>query len=379
VAVADWKAYIRWNFIDELAPYLGGEFAEQNHRFYGAFLKGTEEMGDRRALILELVGGALGDIVGRLYVEEYFKPEAKAKMVELMSNIKKALAARIERLDWLGDATRKQALAKLEAMRIKVGYPDKWKDYTGLVVKRDSFARNLMRLSRYLAEARLGRYGEAPDPDEWPCPPQSPRAGYFPQRNEIIFTAGILQPPLLDLRADDAVIYGSIGMGIAHEMIHGFDDQGRKFDKDGNLNDWWTEEDAAEYGRRVKLLVEQYNAFAPFDDLSVDGELTLGENIADFGGLTVALDAYKLSLNGKVPEPVDGFTHEQRFFLAFARFFRGKIRDDALRRKIREDKHPWLEYRVNGAPFNVPEFYLAFDIRPTDRLYRAPEQRPVIW
>jgi len=379
VPVADWKPYLRWNLVNEIAQYLSADFAEQDHRFFSEFLSGTTEMVDRHTRVLEVVSAGLGELVGQLYVKEHFSPAAKQKMLELTGNLKKALELRIRNLDWLDESTREAALAKLRAMRIKIGYPDKWKDFSALEIKPDSYGRNLVRLGRFLHQERLARFGKPVDPDEWTLPPQLPNAGYFSQKNEIVFPAGILQPPVFDMRADDAVIYGSIGFGIAHEMIHGFDDQGRKFDRSGKLNNWWTDEETAEFNRRAELLVEQYNGFAPFDDLHVDGKLTLGENIADFGGLTVAYQAYQMSLKGRIPEPIEGFTHDQRFFLAFARFFRGKIRDEALRRKIREDKHPWNEFRVNGAPFNLPEFYQAFDIRPTDRLYRSQEQRPLIW
>jgi putative endopeptidase len=301
-------------------------------------------------------------------------------MEELCANIKKAFALRLQRLPWMNEKTRQQALDKLQAMRIEVGYPSKWEDYGKLEIGRDSFVANIRQAGRFAFLKNLDQLGKPVDTSKWDMPPQIVNAGYNPVYNKMIFPAGILQPPFFFADADDAVNYGAIGMAIGHEMSHGFDDQGRWFDKDGNMRDWWTPEDSEKFKRQTQLLVEQYGAFTTEDGVHVNGELSLGENIADYAGLTMSLAGYHLSLAGKpAPAAIDGFSGDQRFFLSFAQVWRGKIRPEALKKKIQEDVHPWGEFRVNGAPFNVPEFYKAFDIKPGDKLFRAPEQRPSIW
>jgi putative endopeptidase len=379
VPLDELKAYLRANLVAGFSSYMSEPFAAAHFRFHSAFLSGKKERKGRKEMVTETVSQGLGELIGRLYVEEYFPPEAKEKMVRLTGNLKSAFAFRIKKSTWMSAPTKKAALEKLADMRFRIGYPEKWKDYSGLEIGADSFVLNLKRIARFLYSRNLARLGQAPDREEWILDPQTPNAGYAPQRNEIIFPAGFLQPPVFDMNADAAVVYGSIGVGIAHEMTHGFDDQGRKFDKDGNLNDWWAEEDVAEFNRQAQLLIDQYDGLTTADGIHPDGTLTLGENIADFGGLTIAWAAYTRSLEGRTPSPVDGFDHDQRFFLAFARFFRGKIRDEALRRMVVEDKHPWNAFRVNGALFNVPDFYSAFSVEPRDRLYRREEQRPVFW
>ena len=379
VPVAEWKAYLRWYLANSFAEFLSIEFMSQDFRFFKAFLSGKKEMEDRRERAGFVVSSLLGDLVGQLYVERYFSPESKERLLALFANLKQTLRRRIENIDWMSETTRVKALEKLEAMKVKIGYPDKWDDFSDLEIGRDSYIANLKRVGRFLYRKNLALLGKPVDPDKWPLPPQIANAGYVPQRNEVFFPAGMLQPPYFRPDADDAVNYGTVGFGMAHEMLHGFDDNGRKFDKDGNYSNWWTDGDAEEFKKRARLLVEQYGEFKAADGTPVNGELTLGENIADFGGLTLAFDAYTSSLQGKAPDPIDGFTHEQRFFLAFAQLFRGKIRDEALLRKIQEDRHPWGEFRVNGAPFNVPEFYAAFGIEPGDRLFRPEEKRPEIW
>ena len=380
VPVNDWKSYLRWQLIDSCASFLSSEFVNQDYRFKEEFLSGSKKIEPRWQRVVKTANGALGMLIGQLYVKKYFPPESKKRMVELVSNLRKALAIRIKNLEWMGPETKKEALAKLEKMRSKIGFPDKWEDSSKLEIKRDSYMLNVLRAFRYQFYNSLDKLTKPVDPEEWLTAPQVVNAGYNPVANDITFPAGILQPPFFTADGDDAINYGAIGVGIGHEMIHGFDDQGRKFDQDGNIRDWWTKEDAEEFTKRTKLLVEQYNNFVAIDELHVNGELTLGENIADFGGLTVAYHAYKLSLEGKEkPKPIDGFTDDQRFFLAYAKLWLGKIRDKALRRKTLEDVHPWGKFRANGAPFNIPEFYQVFDIKSGDKLYRSPEQRPVIW
>jgi putative endopeptidase len=380
VPVKDWKPYLRWHLINDASPYLSSDFVNQDYRFNDEFLSGKQKIEERWKRVVQTTNELIGMLVGQLYVKENFPPESKKRMLELIANLKKALEKRINNLEWMGPITKKNALAKLEKMQAKIGYPDKWEDYSKLEIERDSYVLNVLRASRFEYYKTLSEFGKPVDPGKWGMTPQTVNAGYNPLNNDITFPAGILQPPFFFPYADDAVNYGAIGIAIGHEMTHGFDDQGRRFDKDGNMTDWWTKEDAEEFNKRTQLLVEQYDNFLAVDDLHINGKLTLGENIADFGGLTVTYEAYQLSLQGKSkPEPIDGFTDDQRFFLSYAQLWRGKIRDKALRRKTLEDVHPWGKFRVNGALFNMPGFYKTFDIKPGDKLYRTEKQRPVIW
>jgi putative endopeptidase len=343
-------------------------------------MKGTKENEERWKRMTSLTSNTLDQLVGQMYVEKYFPPACKQRMEELCANVKKAFETRLRQLPWMSEKTRQQALEKLLAMRIEVGYPSKWEDYGKLTIGRDSLVGNLRQAGRFAFQKNLDQLGKPVDTSKWEMPPQAINAYSNSLYNKIVLLAGILQPPFFFAAADDAVNYGAIGMAIGHEMSHGFDDQGRWFDKDGNMRDWWTPEDSEKFKSQTKLLVEQYSTFATEDGVHVNGELSLGENIADYAGLTMSLAGYHLSLQGKkIPEAIDGFSGDQRFFLAFAQVWRGKIRPEALKKKIQEDVHPWGEFRVNGAPFNVAEFYRIFDIKPGDKLYRAPELRPVIW
>lgn len=380
VPVKDWKTYLRWNLVRGAAGFLSSDFVNANYDFYSAFMTGSKKIRPRWKRVTQMVTGTLGDLVGQLYVEKHFPPTSKKRMQVLVSNLKKALKKRIQNLKWMSDATKKEALAKLEKMRVKIGYPDKWRDYSKMDIQRDHYVLNARRAGKFLYYRDLADLGKPVDPERWGMSPQTVNAGYSPVQNEIIFPAGILQPPMFNPDADDAVNYGAIGVVIGHEMTHGFDDQGRRFDKDGNLKDWWTKEDAEKFTALGQLLIDQYNEFVAIDDVKVDGKLTLGENIADFGGLTIALEAYNMSLEGKpAPKDIDGFNHMQRFFLSYSQVWRGKVRDEMLKRLCKEDVHPWGKFRVNGPLFNVPEFYKTFDIKATDKLYRTPAQRPVIW
>ncbi len=380
VPLEDWKTYLRWNLINRSAEYLSEDFVNQDFDFYSKFLSGNEKIQKRWKRVTQTINRRVGEPLGKLYVKKYFPPESKERMMELIGNLKKAMAQRLENLEWMGNDTKRAALAKLEKMRFKIGYPDKWKDFSQLEIQPDSYVLNVKRANYFHFYRQLNKYGKPVDKEEWGMTPQTVNAGYNPLNNEMTFPAGILQPPFFNPAADDAVNYGAIGAVIGHEMTHGFDDQGRRFNAEGNMRDWWTKEDAEQFNQRTKLLIDQYNNFVAVDDVHINGELTLGENIADFGGLSVSLHAYKMSLEGK-PEPpvIDGFNHLQRFFLGWAQVWRGKIRDKALKRKCQEDVHPWGKFRVNGALANVPEFYQAFDIDQNDPLYRSPEQRPVIW
>lgn len=376
----DLKIYLKWNLVNRSSEYLSDDFVNQDYQFYSAFLSGSKQIQDRWKRVTQSTNGMLAEPLGQLYVEKHFPPSSKDQMNALVANLKIALKKRIENLEWMSDETKEAALAKLATMKVKIGYPDKWEDYSKLVIERDSYLENVRRVSNFGVQKNLEKFSKPIDPDEWPMSPQTVNAGYSPLKNDITFPAGILQPPYFNPKADDAVNYGAIGVVIGHEMTHGFDDQGRNFDKDGRMVNWWTAEDSEEFMKRAQLLVEQYNGFKITDEVNLNGQLSLGENIADFGGLVISLEAYKMSLEGKeAPAEIDGFTDIQRFFLSFGQIWRGKIREKALVRKTQEDVHPWGEYRVNGAPFNVPEFYEAFDIKPEDALYRTVEQRPVIW
>lgn len=374
------KNYLSWKTMSASAPYLGKQFEKENFNFYSTTLNGVKEMKPRWKRVLNVVNGSLGEAVGERYVAQYFPPAAKEKMLGLVANLKKALNYRIQNLDWMTDETRKQALEKLEGMNVKIGYPDKWEDYSSLEISRDSYLKNVFHARKFSFQKDLAKIGQPVDRDEWFMSPQTINAYYHPLLNEIVFPAAILQPPFFNLNADDAVNYGAIGAVIGHEMTHGFDDQGRQYDKEGTLRDWWTAADAEAFTARVQPLVQQYNSYEVLDSVFIDGELTLGENIADLGGLTVAYNAYISSLEGKEkPEAIDGFTDKQRFFLSFGQVWRQNIVKEDLMNRIKTDVHSPTRYRVNGVVYNMPEFYEAFEIAETDALYRAPENRPKVW
>jgi putative endopeptidase len=381
VAIDDWKIFLRWQLINSAAAYLGKDFVDQNFDFYYRTLSGQEKMEPRWKTVLDVTSSALGESIGQLYVNKCFPPVAKQKMTDLVMNLKRSLKQGIENLTWMGAQTKLEALTKLEKMGVKVGYPDKWRDYSGLAITPKSFLSNVLNSQAFEFRYTMDKVGKPVDPADWGMTPQTVNASYNPRRNEIVFPAGILQPPFFNLDADDAVNYGAIGMVIGHEMTHGFDNQGRQFDKDGNLRDWWTKEDAKAFEDLASMLVDQYNHYEVLDSAFVNGKLTLGENIADLGGATIAFNAYKLSLNGKPePQPIDGFTDTQRFFLSYAQIWRTNMRDAELRKRVKTDEHSPAKIRINGVVYNMPEFYAAFrDVKPDDSLYRKPEQRPVIW
>lgn len=377
--MADIKLYLKWKVLDDAAGSVGTDLENQNFAFYGTVLTGATEQTPRWRRMSKSTGNVMGEAVGQLYVEKYFPPEAKVRMDELVTNLKVALRGRIEKLEWMSEATRKEALAKLDAFGVKIGYPEKWEDYSKLEVGTESFIENLWNAARFGVKKNFAKLGKPVDTKKWGMTPQTVNAYYHPLLNEVVFPAAILQPPFFYLDGDDAVNYGAIGVVIGHEMTHGFDDSGRRFDKEGNMRDWWTPEDTEKFNARAQKLVDQFNGFQAFEDLHVDGKLTLGENIADYGGLTVALEAYKMALNGEKPADVDGFNNMQRFFLAYSKVWRGNVRDKYLRKLIKEDVHSPGKYRVNGGLFNIPEFYQAFEIDETAPLYRNMEQRAQIW
>lgn len=380
VSLDEWKNYLTWNVVNQYSSYLSSAFENQNFEFYSRKLSGKEVNIPRWQRVSNTANFAIGEIVGQIFVEENFPPAAKEKMIALIGNLKLAFKDRITNLTWMGDSTKAKALEKLETMVVKVGYPDKWKDYSNLDITRDNYAENIKRASEFSFRENMNKIGKPVDRTEWGMTPQTVNAYYNPLMNEIAFPAGILQPPFFNLNADDAVNYGAIGVVIGHEMTHGFDDQGRNFDKNGTLTDWWTKEDSEKFNQLTQPLVEQYNNFVAIDSLHLDGNLTLGENIADYGGLTISYLAFQKSLNGKeAPKNIDGYTANQRFFLSYANVWRQIIRDKELMRRVKEDVHSPGKFRVNGALFNIPEFYEAFEINTNEPLYIAPEKRAKIW
>ena len=377
--IETWKTYLKWLVLNTRASALDDALDKQNFAFYGRTLSGTEEQRAPWRRAVTTVNALLGEVVGKVYVKKHFPPEAKERMVELVDNLIKAYDQSIRELDWMSDETRAQALDKLSKFRANIGYPDAWRDYSAIEISADDLFGNIERATIADYERELARQGGPVDDTEWPMTPQTVNAGYRPWKNDITFPAAILQPPFFNFEADDAVNYGAIGAVIGHEIGHGFDDKGSTFDGDGLMRNWWTEEDRTEFERRTGALVEQYNGYAPFEDLGVNGEFTLGENIGDLGGIGIGLLAYKMSLDGKEPPVIDGFTGIQRVFLGYAQIWRHKYRDEALRQLIMTDPHSPSMYRANGAVRNVPEFYEAFDVKQEHALYLPPEERVKIW
>lgn len=377
--LADWKLYMKWRITTASAEQLTEAIGAQHFHFYSKILHGIETQGPMWRKGVNIVNDNIGEIVGKVYSEKHFSSEAKQHMNELVKNLLLAYEDSIKNLDWMTNETKMQALDKLSKFTTKIGYPDKWTDYSELMISKADYFGNLERSAKIMHQQKLEKQKGPVQKHEWDMKPQTVNAYYTPPLNEIVFPAAILQPPFFDLSAEDAINYGAIGSIIGHEIGHGFDATGSAFDGDGVLRNWWAEEDRIAFKKRTALLAEQYNAFSPFDDLHVNGQLTLDENIGDLSGISIALKAYKLSLNG-VPAPVlDDFTGEQRVFIGYAQVWRNKYRERALRQKIQTDEHAPSMYRINGAVQNVSEFYSAFDVQKGERLYLAPEQRVKIW
>lgn len=374
-----WKDYLTFHTVDAFADMLSEELEQRHFAFHETAIKGVAEQKLLWKRGVDSVEKLIGMPLGQLYVERHFSPEAKQRMVGLVDNLKQAFAQRLDRLEWMGEATKKQAHDKLSKFTTKIGYPDKWKDYSSVEIRPDDLVGNAQRVIDFEYRYNLDKLGKPIDRDEWGMTPQTINAYYNPLLNEIVFPAAILQPPFFDLKADDAVNYGSIGAVIGHEISHGFDDSGSQFDGDGNLRNWWTEEDRQEFEKRTKALVEQYNQYKPFDDMAVNGELTLGENIGDLAGLSTSYSAYQLSLDGRPAEVIDGLTGDQRFFSGWARSWRRKYREPELRRRLVIDPHSPSQYRAIGPVINMDAFHDAFDTKPGDPMYRAPEERVRIW
>lgn len=378
--VDEQKYYLAFNLLSAAAPYLSDDFVDADFEFYGKVMSGKQEQQPRWKRSLNTVNGALGEAVGEMYVEKYFPASSKEKMLTLVGNLQTALSERINGLEWMSDTTKAKAQEKLAAFTVKIGYSDKWRDYSGLEIKDDSYWANVRRSNIFDMAYQLADVDKPVDKSRWHMNPQTVNAYYNPTTNEICFPAAILQPPFFNPDADDAVNYGAIGVVIGHEMTHGFDDQGRNYDKDGNLIDWWTAEDAVRFKERADKLVDQYDQIIVIDTLHANGRFTLGENIADHGGLLVAHQAYLNSLKGKeTPAPIDGFTNEQRFFLGYATLWGQNIRPEEIRRRTKIDPHSLGKWRVNAALRNIAPFYAAFDIKEGDPMFMAPADRVVIW
>ena len=377
------KAYFAWNVINTAAGYLSDDFVKESFKFYGTALSGKEEMRPRWKRVTGTVDGALGEAVGQMYVEKYFPKEAKDRMLTLVDNLKTAFGERIQAAVWMNDTTKQKALEKLGTILVKVGYPDKWRDYSGLEIKNDSYFANILRSNQFDIAYMINKIDKPTDKTEWLMTPQTVNAYYNPTTNEICFPAGILQPPFFDMNADDAVNYGAIGVVIGHEMTHGFDDQGRQYDKDGNLKDWWTAGDAENFTNNAQVLVDWFNAIKVSDnpETYANGKFTLGENIADNGGLQISYQAMQNAIaKGQVNgEAMDGFSAAQRFFIAYAGVWAGNIREQEILRLTAIDPHSLGRLRVNATLPHIAAFIQAFDVKEGDSMYLAPEKQVVLW
>ncbi len=375
----DWKTFMRWNLLNQYAGVLSAAFDEQNFDFYDRTLNGQQEQRPRWKRGVDTVNGSLGEVIGKVYVGKHFTPEAKARMVELVENLRAAYGIAIDELEWMSPETKVAAQEKLARFIPKIGYPDRWEDYTALEIASDDLVGNLMGANRFDWELDRSKLGGPIRKWEWGMTPQTVNAYYSPSRNEVVFPAAILQAPFFNMAADDAVNYGAIGTVIGHEMGHGFDDQGSKYDPDGNLRNWWTDSDRAEFEERTASLVDQFARFQVFDDLNVNGELTLGENIGDLAGLTIAFKAYQLSLDGREAPVIDDMTGPQRFFMGIAQVWRYKATEEATRNRVATDPHSPPRFRVLGPLPNMPEFHEAFAVEEGDGMYLPPEERVKIW
>lgn len=378
-SIDDWKVYLKWNLLHYADNLTTNELEMESFRFYSQILNGQKQIQPRWKRVIDMTDNLLGDALGQMYVAKFFPPDAKKKADELVTNLMAVYDERIKRLDWMSEETKVKALDKLHSIMRKIGYPDNWKDYKGLAITRDNYFQNVVNTSLWMNNFQMNKIGQPVDRTEWGMTPPTVNAYYNPSMNEIVFPAGILQPPFFNAKADDAVNYGGIGAVIGHEMTHGFDDEGRNFDAKGNLSKWWSSEDSAKFAAKTKLIVDQFNGFVVLDSLHVNGALTLGENIADLGGLSIAYEAFKRTEQGKSNKMIDGMTADQRFFLGFATIWAGNIRPEAAAQRLITDPHSPAEYRVNGTLSNMEEFYKAFGVTTSDMLYRPDSLRAKIW
>lgn len=379
VPVADWRSYFRYRLLNTYAPDLPAKFVNLHFDFNQRTVSGIEQLKPRWKRGVDTVENAIGDLAGKMYVERHFRADAKRRADELVGNLKTACSEGIDQLEWMTPATKQKAHAKLALFTTKIGYPEKWRDWSRLEVRRDDLVGNDIRAAAVVFDRGVDKLGGPIDRTEWFMTPQTVNAYYNPPTNEIVFPAAILQPPFFNVAVDDAVNYGAIGAVIGHEISHGFDDQGRRYDGTGNLNDWWAPQDNEEFNRRAQALGAQYNALSPLPGMNVNGDLTMGENIADLAGLAMAYRAYQVSLRGKPAPVIDGYTGDQRFFIGWAQGWARKYRENELRKRLLTDPHSPSEYRTNAIVANLPEFYRAFDVKPGDKMYRAPADRVRIW
>ncbi len=374
-----WKMYLRFHTLNDAAPYLSSAFGDARFDFYGRTLRGQQEQTPRWKRMLNTVDGTVGELLGEMYVKKHFQPEAREKMLAMVNNLQESYSEHINKLDWMSAETKKRAQQKLGTFLKKIGYPNKWKDYSKLQISPTDFFQNVEASSAFEYRYNVGKLGRPVDRSEWGMTPPTVNAYYNPAFNEIVFPAGILQYPFYDAKADDAVNYGGIGSVIGHEMTHGFDDQGRQYDASGNLQDWWTASDAAQFTKKADVVVKQFNGFKVLDTVSVNGELTLGENLADLGGLAISYDAFLKTKQAKEGKTIDGFTPQQRFFLSWAQVWRANTRPEEMASRIVTDPHAPNELRTNAPLSNMEAWYKAFDIKPGAKMYLSPDERAKVW
>jgi putative endopeptidase len=379
VSLDDWKVYFNWHIVNRTADLLSSDFVNEDFDFNSRIMGGVKQMQPRWKRILGMVNRSAGELLGKVYVDKMFSPKAKERALEMVNNITATLRERIQNLSWMNDKTKEAALYKLSKFNVKIGYPDKWRDYTGLKINRESFFDNMMKASNFSVNFNLNKIGKPVDRDEWGMTPQTINAYYNPSKNEIVFPAAILQPPFFDADADDALNYGGIGAVIGHEITHGFDDQGRKYDGEGNMKDWWTDEDGNKYKELANTVAEQFDNYTVLDSIRVNGKFTLGENIADLGGLTISFYALEKALKGKEKPVIDGFTPEQRFFISWAQVWRINVTPELSLNFINNDPHSPGIHRVNGPLSNMAEFNTAYNLKEGDNMVRPTDKRVVIW
>ena len=379
VPLDTWKDYLRFHTIDAYSNALSTDFSNARFNYYGKALNGQQRLKPRWDRMATATDNNLGEALGQIYTKKYFTEDAKKRMLELVNNLQTAFEARINKLDWMSDSTKAKAKEKLHAFLKQIGYPDKWRDYTNVTIDRGKYFENLVSASKNEYRFQISKQGKPVDRTEWDMTPPTINAGYYPTFNRIVFPAGILQFPFFDLNADDAINYGAIGLVIGHEMTHGFDDQGAQYDKDGNLKNWWGKDDSIKFDAKTKLVIDLYNGFTVLDTLHVNGALTAGENIADLGGINIAYDAFKMTKQGQDSVKIDGFTPDQRFFIAYAQIAKGKKKDELVRRLINIDPHSPEMWRTNGVLINFTPFYTAFNVQPGEKMYKPENERIKIW
>jgi putative endopeptidase len=379
VPMDNWKVYLKWRLAHEAATYMSSDFEKENFSFYGTQMSGAKQMKPRWKRTLKTIDGGVGEALGQIFVDKYFNADAKKRVNGMVDNLFASFKQRIETRDWMSTETKGKAIDKLGKITRKLGYPDKWKDYSKLAIKNDSYLANTFRSSEFAVDEMLGYIGKPVDKTKWGMTPPTVNAYYNPPNNEIVFPAGIMQPPFFNPAADDAMNYGVMGAVIGHELTHGFDDQGCKFDGEGNMTNWWTDEDKKKFDDRTAVVRDQFSNYVALDTIHVNGQLTLGENIADLGGLTMSYYAYKKSLNGAKSPVIDGYTGEQRLFIAWAQAWKIMFRPEYLKQMVTTNPHSPGNFRANGPLTNMKEFYEAFDVKEGYKMYKPAEQRAEVW